>query len=109
MLNPSLKPLLKIVPAIAICALAGLAHSGDITGEQDFTSLLDEHWQRAQQEQVFFRTDADSYRPHGKLAEVSPAARARRQAFNEDILARLERVDQAALAGQDRISYQLFR
>ena len=108
-MNPSLKPMLKTVPAIVICSLAGLAHSANTTGEQDFTSLLDEHWQRAQQEQVFFRTDADAYRPHGKLAEVSPAARARRQAFNEDILTRLERVDQAALAGQDSISYQLFR
>lgn len=104
-----LRLLLKIVPTVVICSLAGQAQSLNATASQDFGSLLDEHWQRAQQEQVFFRTDADSYRPNGKLAEVSPAARARRQAFNEEVLERLDRVDRAGLSEQDNINYQLFR
>ncbi len=92
-----------------ICALGGAVHASGFTARQDFNDLLAAHWQRAQQEQVFFRTDADSWRPDGALAEVSSQARARRQAFNDDILARLDRIDAGALTGQDRISYRIFR
>lgn len=75
----------------------------------DLHRLLDDHWQRARQEQVFFRTDPDAYRPDGKLAEVNAAARERRRLFNEEMLGRLADIDIDALTGQDRISYQLFR
>ncbi|WP_207796455.1 DUF885 domain-containing protein [Pseudohalioglobus lutimaris] len=71
--------------------------------------LLDEHWARANQEQVFFRTDPDTYRPHGALAEVSARGRERRRQFNEEMLGRLAAIDASTLTGQDRISYQLFR
>lgn len=76
---------------------------------EDFKALLEEHWAQANREQIFFRTDPDAYRPNGKLAEVTAAARSRRQAFNEKMLRRLEDIDPSQLQGQDRISYKLFR
>ncbi|MEQ9464930.1 MAG: DUF885 domain-containing protein [Haliea sp.] len=72
-------------------------------------ALLEEHWAHAEAEQVFFRTDPDAFRPHGKLPDWSPEARARRHAFNERMLQRLEAIDAAALDGQDAISLKLFR
>jgi uncharacterized protein (DUF885 family) len=74
-----------------------------------FHALLDEHWATAEKEQIFFRTDADAFRLNGKLPEFTPEARARRQAYNEDILRRLEAIDADSLEGQDRISFKLFR
>lgn len=79
------------------------------TASREFNALLDEHWQRAEQEQVFFRTDTDAYRPNGRLAEVDEEARARRQAFNDYLLTRLEQIDGSQLQGQEAMSYQLFR
>ncbi|TXS89221.1 DUF885 domain-containing protein [Parahaliea aestuarii] len=75
----------------------------------DFQQLLEDHWARAQQEKIFFRTDPDAFRPDGTLPEMSAAARARREAFNAQILSRLEAIDGTRLSGQERISYQLFR
>jgi len=76
---------------------------------EDFHALLNEHWATAEKEQIFFRTDPDAFRPNGKLPEVTAQARARRQAYNEDILKRLEAIDESSLEGQDRISFRLFR
>ncbi|RLQ22623.1 DUF885 family protein [Seongchinamella sediminis] len=94
---------LLLTAALLTSALARASDSADLH------RLLDEHWARAQQEQVFFRTDPDAYRPDGKLAQVDAAARERRRAFNEQMLRRLAEIDLDALGGQDRISYQLFR
>ena len=97
----------RVVMVIAASLLAVAARAGTVS--EDFNALVAQHWQRALEEQVFFRTDADAYRPAGKLAEVSAQARARRQAFNDEVLQRLELIDESALAGQERISYTLFR
>ena len=85
------------------------AASGNASEREELHRLLDEHWARAQQEQIFFRTDPDAYRPDGKLAQVDAEARNRRRAFNEEMLGRLAAIDAEGLSGQDRISYQLFR
>ncbi len=98
----------KVFAGLFACVFVSGALAQDVPASSEFSKLLQDHWQRAEQEQVFFRTDPDSYRPHGKLAEVSAQARARRQAFNESILARLATIDEADLQGQDRISYKLF-
>jgi uncharacterized protein (DUF885 family) len=79
------------------------------TAAERLHALLDEHWARAEQEQVFFRTDPDGFRPNGKLPEFSAEARARRQTYNEEIIERLSAIDESELRGQDRISYKLFR
>ena len=84
----------------------GLTHAD---AARDFHALLDEHWSTAKKEQIFFRTDADAFRLDGKLPEYTPRARARRQAYNQEILRRLETIDGESLEGQDRISFKLFR
>lgn len=74
-----------------------------------FQDILDEHWTRAVEEQVFFRGDPDAYRMNGKLSEVDHEARARRKDFNEQILQRLDHVDPRILNKKDKISYQVFK
>ncbi|MBN7797824.1 DUF885 domain-containing protein [Parahaliea mediterranea] len=91
-------------------ALLTLASTGALADTSaDFNRLLADHWARAQQEKVFFRTDPDAFRPDGKLPGMDGEARDRRAAFNLDMLARLDTIDGDALRGQQRISYQLFR
>ncbi len=101
----------KTIPVIITATLCWLFTASSIHAgtAEDFHSLLDEHWATAENEQVFFRTDADAFRLNGKLPEFTPEARARRQAYNEDILRRLEAFDVNSLQGQDRISFKLFR
>lgn len=99
----------RVLTALFACFLASGSVAQDASASAEFNKLLQDHWQRAEQEQVFFRTDPDAYRPDGKLAEVSIQALARRRAFNESMLARLATIDEAELRGQDRVSYKLFR
>lgn len=87
-----------------ICSAAQAAAVDD-----DFHALLDEHWQTAVREQVFFRSDPDAFRMNGKLPSFSEAAYQRRAAYNESVLTRLAAIDPDGLAGQDRISYKIFR
>ncbi|MDH3942065.1 MAG: DUF885 family protein [Xanthomonadales bacterium] len=96
---------------IITAALCWLIPASSIHADtaEDFHALLDEHWAAAEKEQIFFRTDADAFRLNGKLPEFTPAARARRQAYNEDMLRRLQEIDADSLEGQDRISFKLFR
>jgi uncharacterized protein (DUF885 family) len=85
-----------------------LAACGSATEEDKFRELLDAHWANAVAEQVFFRSDPDAWRMNGKLAEFTAGARARRQAFNEEILSRLDEIDIGSLAEDDQISYRVF-
>ena len=99
----------KIIIGLGSCLCLLIGPTGNASEKSDFESILEEHWTRAQQEQIFFRTDPDGYRPNGKLAEVNDAARARRESYNNDILRRLEAIDPEKLEGQSRISFKLFR
>jgi uncharacterized protein (DUF885 family) len=101
--------MVRIIAGGYACLLALMAGAAEPPAAEQFNRLLEEHWRQAEQEQVFFRTDPDSYRPNGKLAEVSAEARARRQAFNEYVLGRLDQIDESGLQGQLRTSYKLFR
>jgi uncharacterized protein (DUF885 family) len=75
----------------------------------DFKALLDEHWATANREQVFFRTDPDAWRMHGKLAEFTAEARARRQKYNDAVLDRLASIDVTDLPAAQQLSFRLFR
>ena len=88
---------------VALTACGRSATSGD-----GFQVILDDHWENAVAEQIFFRSDPDAWRMNGKLAEFSAEARARRQAFNEEILTRLEDVDLDALDSNDQVSFRVF-
>jgi uncharacterized protein (DUF885 family) len=74
-----------------------------------FHKLLDEHWAAAVSEKIYFRSDGDAWRMDGKLSEHTAEARARRQAFNNSMLERLQAIDPQSLNGRDRISLQVFR
>jgi uncharacterized protein (DUF885 family) len=101
----------KLITITTFLILCWLGSAGPILASprEEFATLLREHWARAQQEQVFFRTDPDAFRLNGKLPEFSAQARARRNAYNDDILNRLDAIDENWLQGQDRISFRLFR
>ena len=44
----------RLSAAITACLFASIALAQDSVNTSDFKALLDEHWQRAQQEQIFF-------------------------------------------------------
>ncbi|MBV1900495.1 MAG: DUF885 domain-containing protein, partial [Kordiimonadaceae bacterium] len=74
-----------------------------------FKKLLDDHWDTVLQEQVFFRRDPDAFRMDGGLPDFSAEGRGRRQAFNEDILARLATIDPDKLSQEDKVNHKLFK
>lgn len=97
-----------------LCLLLGLLPFGVTAGSgndasETFERILADHWARAGQEKVFFRTDPDAFRPNGTLPEMDAEARDRRRDFNDTILERLSAIDGDALTGQQRISFKLFR
>lgn len=92
--------------ALALCLTGASAYASD---SKDFHTLLQEHWQNVLDEQVFFRRDPDVFRMNGKLPDLSDQGRARRQAFNESVLQRLDRISSSKLSRGEQISYKLFR
>jgi uncharacterized protein (DUF885 family) len=75
---------------------------------EDFGQLLHSHWERSEQEQVFFRRDPDSFRMNGALPSYSTQSRLRRQAYNEEILAQLDVIDSLNLTEAERVSLLVF-
>lgn len=76
--------------------------------DKDFSNLLAKHWQNANQEKVFFRTDPDGWKPDGKLAQWTSKAMARRDAFNSEILKELASIPKDQLSSENQMSYRLF-
>lgn len=91
-----------------ITALVAGCDSAD-TPTTAFHNILDDHWEHAVAEQVYFRSDPDAWRMDGKLAAFTIEARARRKAFNEEVLTRLEEIDIDSLDPKDRVSYRVFQ
>lgn len=101
----------RLVRALVCCALITLTLGGcgsPDTPSEAFRSVLDDHWDSAVTEQVFFRSDPDAWRMNGKLAAFTVEARARRKEFNEEILTRLEEIDIDSLVSKDQVSYRVF-
>jgi uncharacterized protein (DUF885 family) len=96
----------KIIGAIALALTAIGAYAAD--DRRILEDLLAEHWSRALEEQVFFRTDPDAFRPDGALPDVGPAGRARRQAFNDTMLERAAAIDPLGLTPDERLTLRLF-
>ena len=102
----------RLVRALCYCALVALtavACGSRDTPSDAFRSLLDDHWQSAVAEQIFFRSDSDAWRMDGKLAAFTVEARTRRKEYNEEILARLEEIDIDSLQPKDQVSYRVFQ
>ncbi len=75
----------------------------------DFHRLLDKHWQKTNEEQVYFHTDPDGWKPDGKLADMSNAGFDRRRAFNDKTLAELAKIPMDKLSAEEQVSYRLFK
>ncbi len=74
-----------------------------------FDAIIEDHWENVLQEQVFFRRDPDVFRMNGALPDFSPEGVTRRRAFNEEILKRVDLVNESELPLEDRVSFKLFR
>lgn len=75
----------------------------------DFNNMLDVHWKHANEEQIFFRKDPDTFRMNGKLPDMSKEGRARRAAFNQKLLNELDNIDVTKLSADDQVTYRLFK
>lgn len=96
----------------AYAALIGLLLIGGHVQSSSTDSLekiLQDHWTRANQEQIFFRKDPDTFRMNGKLPDPSAAGRTRREIFNKTILKRLAELDSAKLNSADNVTFRLFK
>ena len=94
-----------LITLLFLCNLPALANS---TSEQ-FAQLLDQHWQMANQEQIFFRKDPDGFRMDGKLPDVSKAGRERRKQYNQKLLQQLSTINIKQLSPAEQVSYRLFK
>lgn len=92
-----------------LVALFSLGTYAAPVDSQTLKDILDQHWQQANKEQIFFRKDPDAFRMRGTLPDMSAAGRARRAAFNEQILAQLAALDVSELSSKDQVTFYLFR
>jgi uncharacterized protein (DUF885 family) len=76
---------------------------------QSFEQLLDDHWQNANKEQVFFRKDPDTFRMNGKLPSFSKQSEKRREDFNRSLLAQLDDIELSKLSAKEQVTYRLFK
>jgi uncharacterized protein (DUF885 family) len=76
---------------------------------EDLHALLKHHWQQAQKEKVFFRTDPDAWKPNGKLADFSVQGIANRKAFNGQVLEQLSSINSKKLNEDNLMSFRLFK
>ncbi|WP_417703617.1 DUF885 domain-containing protein [Rheinheimera aquimaris] len=80
-----------------------------VTAAEQLDTLLSEHWQQANKEQIFFRKDPDTFRMNGKLPDVSAKGRERREQYNAQLLKRLDSIDERELSEADKITLRLFK
>ncbi|WP_418157369.1 DUF885 domain-containing protein [Pseudoalteromonas sp. RW-H-Ap-1] len=96
----------KTILAIALAAtsLPSLADSNS-----DLKTIIDNHWQNAKAEKIFFRTDPDGWKPNGTLPNWSEQAIAKRQAYNNSVLKSLASIDPKTLNNEQLMNYRLFK
>ncbi|KYL36563.1 MULTISPECIES: DUF885 domain-containing protein [Pseudoalteromonas] len=96
----------KTILAIALAAtsLPSLADSNS-----DLKTIIDNHWQNAKAEKIFFRTDPDGWKPNGTLPDWSEQAIAKRQAYNNSVLKNLASIDPKTLNSEQLMNYRLFK
>ena len=96
----------KTILAIALAAtsLPSLADSNN-----DLKTIIDNHWQNAKAEKIFFRTDPDGWKPNGPLPDWSEQAIAKRQAYNNSVLKNLASIDPKTLNSEQLMNYRLFK
>ena len=93
---------------LAIClTLVSLPSMAD--NNADLKNIIDKHWQHAQDEKIFFRTDRDGWKPNGKLANWTEHAIAQRQQYNDAVLDNLKNIDPSKLNDAQLMNYRLFK
>ena len=93
---------------LAIClTLVSLPSMAD--NNADLKNIIDKHWQHAQDEKIFFRTDPDGWKPNGKLANWTEHAIAQRQQYNDAVLDNLKNIDPSKLNDAQLMNYRLFK
>lgn len=90
--------------ALAATSLPSLADSNS-----DLKTIIDNHWQNAKAEKIFFRTDPDGWKPNGTLPDWSEQAIAKRQAYNNSVLKNLASIDPKTLNSEQLMNYRLFK
>lgn len=95
--------------ALAVVTFTTLSWNTFADSNQDLSRIIEQHWQNAQKEKVFFRTDPDGWKPSGKLAEFTPKAIARRAAYNQQVLSKLDNIDSKSLNEKQLMNYRLFK
>lgn len=97
------------VAAILLCGLFSATNTLANQATEHFQQLLDEHWQQANKEQIFFRKDPDAFRMNTNLPDMSEKGRERRATYNNKLLSNLAKIDVSKLSQADQISYRLFK
>ncbi|MFT5757962.1 MAG: hypothetical protein ACI9LM_002699 [Alteromonadaceae bacterium] len=80
----------------------------DTTSSSQFNDLLTAHWQNANEEQVFFRKDPDTFRMNGTLPSFSKESRERRKKYNYSLLMQLKDINVNKLTEKEQVTYRLF-
>lgn len=80
-----------------------------MTSAQQLQAICDDSWEAALRENPTYATYLGDFRYNDKLADISETGRTRRHKLNEEFLARLGKVDAAALTESDRVTADLLR
>jgi prolyl oligopeptidase len=80
-----------------------------MSAKEQLCAVVDECWEATLRENPTYATYLGDFRYNDRLADISQAGRARRQALHEGFLARLRALDRAALDENDRVSADILR
>ena len=97
------------ITALVLSGLFSATSTFANQASEQFQQLLDDHWQSANKEQIFFRKDPDAFRLNGKLPEVSKNGRDRRSKYNNELLVRVNSINVNKLTSADQVTYRLFK
>lgn len=98
---PAARLLLMLLPFLTSLAIAG--------PEEEFEALLHDAWEWQLAEAPVFASQLGDRRYNDRWSDLSPEAFERRNAERRDFLARLQRIDPAALSASAALNYELFR
>ena len=97
------------ISALMLCSLLTTVSATAEPASKQLNQLLNEHWQTANKEQIFFRKDPDAFRMNGKLPEMSQKGRERRAKYNSELLSRIATIDVNELSPAEQVTYRLFK
>ncbi|NQZ82594.1 MAG: DUF885 domain-containing protein [Colwellia sp.] len=102
------RTLLTVTLATSLLSLSAVNFAYADSSSQ-FNDLLKDHWQNANQEQVFFRKDPDAFRMNGELPSFSKSSRDRREKYNYSLLTQLKDINVNKLSDKEQVTYRLFK